>query len=139
MGFADWFIMKSKEQQEAESRRYKQWAFPYGDAQKERVEKLLQELLPKEKKDMAMLSYLMGKEAYYGSASPDMEKPSESDRHKRLERAFRTLKNSIPRSKRSTIYVYLALIAADEQVGEDLRYPTAEAILEQAKALEETL
>ena len=136
MGFADWFIMKSKEQEEADSRRYKQWAFPYGDAQKETVSALLKQLLPKEKTDMAMLNFLMGKEAYYGTTDPNPEKSDDSNRQKRLDRAYRALKGPMPRSKYSQIYRYLALIAADEQVDETLNYPSVEELIRQAEAWE---
>ena len=36
---ADWFTFKTAKQREREERNYARWAFPYGEAQKEKLKR----------------------------------------------------------------------------------------------------
>ena len=58
---ASWFTFKSAKQREREQREYARWAFPYGEAQKEKLTQLIRELLPKEDIRAALSVFLMGR------------------------------------------------------------------------------
>ena len=64
MGFIDWFTFKSKEEREADERRYRRYVFPYGDKQREAVAGLIAELMPKEPASTAMAVFLICKEGH---------------------------------------------------------------------------
>ena len=80
MSIADWFVFKSKKEREAEQKRYRRFAFPYGDEQRARLEEILGELMPSEPRETALAIYLIGREGYRGSFKMD-----EEDRAERTE------------------------------------------------------
>ena len=123
--------MKSAKEREREDRAFFQWAFPYGKAQQERVKALLKELFPRERPEMAMVAYLTAREAYrdrYGDFADD-------PRFDPVAMAFRNLERNNIRLPREDIPLYVALLVADSQVGEDLAYPSREELLDLAEVL----
>ena len=70
---AEWFTFKSAKQRAREEKQFARWAFPYGEAQKEKVLELICQLLPKEDPKAAMAVFLMGREALRGSFKDDPE------------------------------------------------------------------
>ena len=123
MGLREFFAIKSLKQKEAEQRQYNAWAFPYGEAQLQRVRSLITELMPDEKQT-GIAVYLIGKEAY--------------SRQQRAEDACKAMEAQLPGKHRKKLPLFLALILADAQVDENLNYPDAEALKKQAKELEDT-
>ncbi len=136
MGFSDWFSFKSKAEREREQRAYDRWAFPYGDAQKQKVMDIVRQLLPEEDVKAAMAVYLMGREGYQGSVREDDEVKSARTEERKLERTVYMLGNHLPGRYRKLMSRYIALIQADAAVDETLNYPSVEKLREKAKELD---
>lgn len=124
MGWWNFFEIKSFKQKKEEQRQYNLWAFPYGQAQQQIVENLILELMPDEKKT-GLVVYLIGREVYQKAEEDNMRE------------ACRAMKCHLPGKHGMKVYLFLALIRADAAVGEDLNYPDAQAIRQEAKRLEE--
>jgi len=73
MGFGEWFTFKSAKQRAREEKQFARWAFPYGEAQKEKIAAIIKDLLPKEDPRSAMAVFLMGRQAYRGSFKDDQK------------------------------------------------------------------
>ena len=115
-----WLTFKSRAQQKKEQDAYAAWAFPYGMQQKKAVRALLRELLPKEDAALAMVQFLVGKEAFCDKYEENLN-PNRNP----LRDAELALQKSGFRCKRPELSLYLALIVADSQVDERLLYPSA--------------
>lgn len=127
MSFGDFFTIKSLREKKREQEQYNRWAFPYGQAQLEKMRSLILELMPDEKKT-GIAIYLIGREAYQdaeGEAAP-------------IE-AYEAMASMLTGRHRKKIFTFLALIRADAEIDEELKYPDAETIRQEAKRLEETL
>ena len=66
MDIADWLGIKSREQEEREFQAFSENSFPYGQPQRDKVEELLSQLFPREKKQFTMMLFLLGKQYYHG-------------------------------------------------------------------------
>lgn len=141
MSLGGWFSMKGRKQWERDQRRFERNSFPFGKAQRDKIEAILAELFPGERKQMTMLTYLVGRQAYYNNyQDPEDLEDEEIPTHDAcILQAANTMGKQLPGKQRRLMWRYLALILADEQVGESLDYPTAEELLQRAQALEETL
>ena len=73
MGFSEWFTFKTAKQRAKEEKMFAKWAFPYGDAQKEKVAQIIRELMPKEDPRTGLALFLMGRQAYRGAFNDDPE------------------------------------------------------------------
>ena len=127
MAWWSFFEIKSFKQKEEEQRQYTAWAFPYGQAQQSKVQELILELMPDEKKT-GLVVYLIGREAYQ---TADSEDP--------MVAACRAMSHQLPGRHRKKRYLFLALILADAQIDGNLQYPDGETIRLEAKKLEEIL
>ncbi len=117
---------KSKAQQQQEQADYEKWAFPFGLAQREKLVKLMLEIFPKESEPTVLIPYLTCKELYCKMAkTPDLadyainKLLTEVKKYKRIIR-----KHEMP--------TYVALVAADQKVDENLEYPSAQQIKDMA-------
>ncbi len=133
MSLKEFFAIKTPRQRREEERIYGLWAFPYGEAQKEKVGQLLKALLPREDKGMALAIYLMGREGYRNDCP--LKEPTEPGEDP-FAAAAGALRSALPRNLREQIPLYLALIEADAGVDENLNYPTAETLRETAATLQ---
>lgn len=132
---ADWFMFKTAKQRAREEKQFARWAFPYGDAQKEKVNSLIRELLPKEDPKAAMALFLMGKQAYRGSYKDDPEDLAERTQQDQIAALDQMLESQLfGRYKKYTPY-YKALVLADLEVDETLNYPSAEELRRRAEEL----
>lgn len=113
-----WLSFKTREQKQADLDAYTQWAFKYGQPQKKMIEQILGRLFPKETPSIAMMTYLLGRDAYYGRY--DTRKPS--DRNP-LKDMYDTLSKKRYQVPKKDIPLYMALIVADERVTDTLDYP----------------
>jgi hypothetical protein len=126
LGDFNLFIWKSKEQARKEEEDYAQWAFPYGQPQREKLVKLMLEVFPKESETTTLIPFLTCKELYSKACkSPDLsdyaiEKLMAMQKYKRLIR-----KQDMP--------YYIALVVADARIDESLEYPDADEIRSMAK------
>lgn len=135
MDIADWLGMKSREQEEREFQAFSENSFPYGQPQRDKVEELLSQLFPKEKKQFTMMLFLLGKQYYHGYGLRNEQDYQGYTQEERLNLAAKSLNRQLTGKHRKSLTTYLALIAADAQVDENLLYPTAQEIQEQARAL----
>ena len=135
MDIADWLGIKSRDQEEREFQAFSENSFPYGQAQRDKIEELLKELFPKEKKQFTMMLFLLGKQYYHGYGLRNEQDDQGYTQEERLNIAAKSLNRQLTGKHRKSLTTYLALIAADAQVDENLLYPTAQEIQEQARAL----
>ncbi len=135
MGFSEWFTFKSAKQRAREEKQFARWAFPYGDAQKEKVLEIIRQLLPKEDPKAAMAVFLMGREALRGSFKDDPEDLEERTEKNKMDALDRTLENQLFGRYKKFIPYYKVLVLADLEVDENLNYPSAEELRSRAEAL----
>lgn len=134
----EWLGIKTAQQRALEAKRYDRWAFPYGEAQKEKITNLLAELLPEEKPKMALLVFLQGKQGYTGGNAAEGRPPRECSEEKRMYYAQWEMETTLRGKLRKRMPRYLALIVADQQVDESLQYPTVEELRASAEELDKT-
>ena len=127
MGLREFFEIKTLRQKKLEQQQYNMWAFPYGREQLRLVNDLILELMPDEKKT-GMAVYLLGREAFQTAKNEDP-----------CVAACRTMKSQLPGKHAKKRYLFLALILADAVENENLQYPDAETLREEARCLEEIL
>ena len=138
--FSNWFSLKSPEQRAKEMREYERWAFPFGQAQREMIFDILKELLPEEDPKMAMTVYLTGREGYRGSVYADPEEIALRTEEEKLRRTVKAVAPHLPnRKSKKFLSRYVALIAADGKMGENLSYPSVEQLRKTAEELEPVL
>ena len=124
------FSFKSRATQEKESEEYAKWAFPYGQTQRDNLEKLLLEIYPKETIPTTLVPFLTCKELYEGalkkSGSTDMAIEILINQQKQYKLIIR----------KKTMTMYLALVLADAQIDEKCEYPSADEIKAKEQELE---
>ena len=132
---AEWFTFKTAKQRARDERNYARWAFPYGDAQREKVTALIVELLPKEDPKAALSIFLMGRQAYRGSFRDDPEDLAERTEQDKMAALDQILQTQLFGRYKKYIPYYKVLVLADLSVDENLNYPTAEELRRQAEEL----
>lgn len=132
---ADWFTFKTAKQRAREEKQFARWAFPYGDAQKEKILQIIKELLPKEDPKAALSVFLMGREAYRGSFRDDPEDLAERTQENQMKALDQILANQLFGRYKKFIPYYKALILADLDVDETLNYPNVEELRRRAEEL----
>jgi len=135
MALGEWslFSWKSKATAEKEREEYAKWAFPHGQSQRDKLEALFGEVNPKEKTQFMMMGFLTCKELY----ERFLEKTGTSDsavfsllnKEKRYKQIIR--KKDMP--------MYIALVLADADYGEQCEYPPAKVVLEKIQELKERI
>ena len=130
LGESGIFTFKSRATQEKESEEYAIWAFPYGQLQRDNLEKLLLEIYPKETIPTTLVPFLTCKELYEGA----LKKTGTVDL------AINTMINKQKQYKliirKKTMTTYLALVLADALIDEKCEYPSADEIRTRAQELE---
>ena len=132
---ADWFTFKTAKQRAREEKQFARWAFPYGDAQKEKILQIIKELLPKEDPKAALSVFLMGREAYRGSFRDDPEDLAERTQENQMKALDQILTNQLFGRYKKFIPYYKALILADLDVDETLKSPSVEELRRRAEEL----
>ena len=132
---ADWFTFKTAKQRAREERNYARWAFPYGEAQKEKITQVIRALMPKEDPRAALSVFLMGREAYRGSFRDDPEDLAERTQQGRMEALDAVLANQLFGKYKKFIPYYKVLVLADLEVDETLNYPSVEELRRRAEEL----
>ena len=122
------FTWKSKATQQKEQEAYAVWAFPYGEKQREALEKLLLDVYPKETVPTTLIPFLTCKELY----EDILKKAGSSD--EAVDIMINKQKKYKQIIKKKSMTTYLALVLADAGIDESCEYPAAEAII--ARALE---
>jgi len=124
------FQFKSRKQLEKEEKQYAEWAFPYGELQRENLTALIKELAPKQPLQICLASFLTCKEIY-----EDVLKNSESSSAAN-EKMLKSVRNYGQLIKSKEMPFYLALVLADSKVDEACLYPSAEEIQKHIHELE---
>ena len=137
MGVSDWFTFKTAKQRAREEKQFARWAFPYGDAQREKLTELMRELLPKEDIKAAMAVFLMGREAVRGSFKDDPEDLAERTEKNKMKALDHVLENQLFGRYKKFIPYYKVLVLADQDVDETLNYPSVEELRRRAEELME--
>jgi hypothetical protein len=130
LGEISWLTWKSRKQKAKEEAEYRQWAFPYGEPQREKVTALLSVLFPHEKPPIALIAFLTYKELFYDAQVPGAPYDEAIRITKKFAKKYRHM------AKKEFIPTYLALVVADYEIDSELNYPTAEEIRENAKKYE---
>ena len=125
---ADWFTFKSAKQRARDERNFARWAFPYGEAQKEKIIQLIRELMPKEDPKAALSVFLMGRQAYRGSFRDDPEDLAERTKQDQMDALDAVLANQLFGRYKKFIPYYKVLVLADLEVDETLNYPSADEL-----------
>ena len=132
---ADWFTFKTAKQRARDERNFARWAFPYGEAQKDKILQLIKELMPKEDPKAALSVFLMGRQAYRGSFRDDPEDLAERTAQDQMNALDATLKNQLFGRYKKFIPYYKVLVLADLSVDETLNYPSVEELRRQAESM----
>ena len=116
------FSWKSKATQEKEAEEYEKWAFPYGEKQRDALQKLLSAVYPNSSIPGTLIPFLTCKELFeallnkHGSSNTAVDV---------LINTQKKYKNVIKKKEMTT---YIALVLADSTVDEQCNYPTVEEI-----------
>ena len=135
MGFGEWFTFKSAKQRAREEKQFARWAFPYGDAQKAKVDEIIRQLLPKEDPRSGMAVFLMGRQAYRGSFKDDPEDLAERTAQDQMAALDKMLEQQLFGRYKKFIPYYKVLGLADLEVDETLNYPSVEELRRRAEAM----
>ena len=126
LGDIQWLQWKTKKTQAKDEEEYAQWAFPYGDEQKEKITALLNELIPDETKEIAMICFLTAKEIvnrynkiYYIPEHHEYALECMNKDFVKYKRLFRS---------KNHIKLCCALAFVDVDMKDTLEYPDAESI-----------
>ncbi|MBR6951132.1 MAG: hypothetical protein IKH56_05305 [Oscillospiraceae bacterium] len=134
IGDYQWLSFKNKRTRERDAKEYEEWAFPYGQRQRDRITELLAQLFPKEEPSMALVCHLTAKELV--SRYHDIiDLPEHHDfAMKNMAKDFKKYRRMFHKSE--TRFVYAALGMADLDITEDLNYPTLEELRAKGAELE---
>ena len=124
------FTWKSKATQQKEQEEYAMWAFPYGQTQRDNLEKLLLEVFPKETIPTTLIPFLTCKELFEGVLKNAGSHEAAADTLINKQKKYK----QIIRKKNMTTYI--ALVIADAQIDEKCEYPSADEVHTRALELE---
>jgi len=132
MALGEWklFQFKSKKQRDKEAKAYAEWAFPYGELQRERLTELTRELIPKGRVEINLASFLTCKELY-----EDVLEDSESQ-DDAVNKMINVIKSYGQLISINEMPVFLALVLADADVSENCEYPPVYEMREKIQKLE---
>ena len=121
------FTWKSKAVQQKEQETYEKWAFPYGQKQRDALQKLLFEVYPKESVPTTLIPFLTCKELYEGILAKAGSRENAVDLMINKQKKYKQI------IKKKTMSTYLALVLADADIDEQCEYPPVEEVLARAK------
>ena len=128
---ANLFKRKTKAEIEREDREYARWAFPYGEHQRSNLMALLTELYPGKGKGatLGLVAFLTCRELYEDALKNTGERDAAIDNMLNTVRKYKSV------IKVKEMPLCLAIVLANEKVGNDAVYPDAASV----KALAEEL
>jgi len=134
IGDFQWLSFRNKKTRERDAKEYAEWAFPFGDAQREKIVGILKELYPKEDASVALVCHLTAKElvsryyeVYNMPEHHEFAVKSMAKDFKKYRRMFR---------KGNSRFVYAALGKFDLEITAALDYPSISEINAEAEKLE---
>ena len=127
LGEIQWLTWKSKKKREKEEAEYLEWAFPYGTAQREKIDSILKDLFPHEDVSTALVAYLSCREIYDDAIEDGNN----------LTDAVKIMKKYLARYKKiispTDLPYYISLVLANAEIGPDLNYPPVEELKKTAE------
>ena len=124
------FTWKSKAAQQSEQEAYEVWAFPYGEKQREALQKLLFDIFPKETVPTTLIPFLTCKELFESVLKKAVSLDGAIDTMINKQKKYKQI------IKKKNMTTYLALVLADAAVDERCEYPEAEAVLARVMELD---
>ena len=124
------FTWKSKATQQKEQEAYEKWAFPYGQKQRDALQKLMLEIYPKESVPTTLIPFLTCKELYGEILIKAGSRDSAIDIMINKQKKYKQI------IKKKTMSTYLSLVLADAEIDEQCEYPSAEQIVSRALELD---
>jgi len=124
------FTWKSRATQQKEQESYEKWAFPYGQKQRDALQKLLFDVYPKESVPTTLIPFLTCKELYEGFLAKAGSRDGAIDTMINKQKKYKQI------IKKKVMPIYLALVLADADIDEQCVYPTAEEIFTRAHELD---
>ena len=137
LGEIQWLQFKSKRERARDDKEYNEWAFPYGEAQREKLSAILKELFPKENPKISLVCFLTTKEMFSNNVCEAYYSPALHDKAVNIIR--KDLKRYRKLFSKGTDTTYFALGMADNQIGPELNYPSIEELRATAKHLDEEI
>jgi len=122
LGDIKMFQFKSKEQRDREAKEYAEWAFPYGDLQRDNLSALIKELVPKAYMPVCLTAFLTCKELY------DKALTNSETQEEAVDHMINVIRGHEQLLKPSETPLYLALVIADAYIDERCEYPSADSI-----------
>ena len=132
-GVSSWFQWKSKAVREKEQAKYEAWAFPHGKNQRKNLEKLMQELCPKEQLPFLLVGFLSCKELYEKLLDDLDSSESVENTADIFINSEKKYKHII---KEGEMARYVALVLADAEIDERCEYPSADEMRERITVLD---
>ena len=134
IGDYQWLSFKSKKTRERDAKEYEEWAFPFGQRQRDAVTAILKELFPREDDSIALICHLTAKEL--ASRYHDI-----IDLPEHRDFALKNMAKDLKKYRRmfgkgNARFVYAALGMADLEITEALNYPTADELRAKGAELE---
>jgi len=124
------FQFKSKSQIKNEEREYANWAFPYGDLQRNRLTNLIKELDPKATVSLSLATFLTCKELY------ERKLDETGSREEAVYQLINVVKSYNQLIRKNEMTFYLALVLADADINDNCEYPAADILHEKINELE---
>lgn len=118
----DWFELKKDKKLKEQA--YSKLFFPFGDDQKKSIEKLLEEFIPNETKEVRMYNYIITKQKL-------LEKNISKLTNEETKYLVYYLTDNFI-TKNNNWHIYVAIAQSDVEVKEDLIYPSKEELQEKA-------
>jgi hypothetical protein len=126
IGEIHWLSFKTKRQRKKEEAEYLQFAFPYGDTQREKVMCLLRNCIPNMDDATLLVCHLTCKELYHDAFNGTNHAEALEITRKYVKKYRRFLNKKLA-------HIYLATALADLEIDENLNYPSPEQLLEDSK------
>ena len=121
---------KSKATQQKEAEEYEKWAFPYGQAQRDALQKLLFAVYPKASLPETLIPFLTCKELYEDFLNKHGSSDAAVDVMINKQKKYKSV------IKKKDMTTYIALVLADASIDEQCEYPAAEDIFAKKGVLE---
>ena len=121
---------KSRATQQKERENYEKWAFPFGQKQRDNLQKLLFEVYPKETVPTTLIPFLTCKELFEKVLSDNNSIDGAIDTLINKQKKFKRI------LKKKDMATYIALVLADAAIDEQCIYPAADEIRARAVEIE---
>ena len=124
-GFEKWFEFKSRKQREDDLAAFNARIFPYGNAQREKITDLLEQLCGSESDKMNLFHYLSIKDKYMAMEIEELNEEC-------IRKLKKSVRSTLKRKDEDIFYCCLALCIADLKAGAELDYPDIEELKKKA-------